>query len=79
MIRVYLKKLNKPFKIHVNGDMDLYTRCLKALLEEDIDVDTLVGDNMKLFTQIYSPLSLVSGKSSVNGSAAQYYTNIIRI
>ena len=44
-----------------------------------IDVDTLVGDNMKLFTQIYSPLSLVSGKSSVNGSAAQYYTNIIRI
>ena len=41
LIRVYLKKLNKPFKIHVNGDMDLYTRCLKALLEEDIDVDIL--------------------------------------
>ena len=41
LIRVYLKKLNKPFKIHVNGDMDLYTRCLKALLEEDVDVDIL--------------------------------------
>ena len=41
LIRVYLKKLDKPVKIHVNGDMDLYTRCLKSLLEENIDVDIL--------------------------------------
>lgn len=41
LIRVYLKKLDKPVKIHVNGDMDLYTRCLKSLLEENINVDIL--------------------------------------
>ncbi len=41
LIRVYLKKLDKPVKILVNGDMDLYTRCLKSLLEENIDVDIL--------------------------------------
>lgn len=41
LIRVYLKKLDKPVKILVNGDMDLYTRCLKTLLEENIDVDIL--------------------------------------
>ena len=41
LIRVYLKKLDKPVKIHVNGDMDLYTCCLKSLLEENIDVDIL--------------------------------------
>lgn len=41
LIRVYLKKLDKPVKIHVNGDMNLYTRCLKSLLEENIDVDIL--------------------------------------
>ncbi len=41
LIRVYLKKLDKPVKILVNGEMDLYTRCLKSLLEENIDVDIL--------------------------------------
>lgn len=41
LIRVYLKKLDEPVKILVNGDMDLYTRCLKTLLEENIDVDIL--------------------------------------
>lgn len=47
LIRVYLKKLDKPVKIHVNGDSNLYTRCLKTLLEEDIDVDCICEDWFK--------------------------------
>ena len=41
LICVYLKKLNKPVKIHVNGAMDLYTRCVRALLEENVDVNII--------------------------------------
>lgn len=44
-----------------------------------IDVDTLISDNMKLFTQLYKPLGLVEGKSSVNGTSSDFFTNIIRI
>ena len=41
LICAYLKKLNKPVKIHVNGAMDLYTRCVRALLEENVDVNII--------------------------------------
>ena len=41
LIRAYLKKLNKPVTIHVNGASDLYTRCVKALLEENVDVNLI--------------------------------------
>ena len=41
LIRAYLKKLNKPVKIHVNGAMDLYTRCVRGLLEENVDVNII--------------------------------------
>lgn len=41
LICVYLKKLNKPVTICVNGASDLYTRCLKALLEENVDVNII--------------------------------------
>lgn len=44
LIHVYLKKLNKPVHIHINGAYDLYTRCLKTLLEEDIDVNFICKD-----------------------------------
>lgn len=44
-----------------------------------IDVDTLISDNMKLFTQLYKPLGLVEGTSSVNGTSSDFFTNIIRI
>ena len=45
-----------------------------------IDVETLVEDNMKLFNQLYRPLGMSEGKTSVTGaSARKYYTNIIRI
>lgn len=44
-----------------------------------IDTETLVQDNMKLFTQLYRPLGLVPGKSTHNGETMTYYTNIIRI
>ena len=39
LIRVYLEKLNKPVKICINGTHDLYTRCLKSMLEQNVDVD----------------------------------------
>ena len=41
LIRAYLKKLNKPVKIHVNGAMDLYTRCVRVLLEKNVDVNII--------------------------------------
>ena len=41
LICAYLKKLNKPVKIHVNGAMDLYTRCVRVLLEENVDVNII--------------------------------------
>ena len=41
LIRAYLKKLNKPVTIHVNGASDLYTCCVKALLEENVDVNLI--------------------------------------
>ena len=44
LIRVYLRKLNKPVQIHVNGAYDLYTRCLKTLLEENMDVNLICKD-----------------------------------
>lgn len=44
-----------------------------------IDVETLVNDNMKLFTQLFNPLGLSSGTTSHNGSTMRYYTNIVRI
>lgn len=44
-----------------------------------IDVETLVADNMKLFAQLYRPLELSKGTSTLNGSSVAYYTNIVRI
>ena len=44
-----------------------------------IDTETLVSDNMKLFTQIFKPLGLVKGGTTHNGSSMTYYTNIVRI
>ena len=41
LIRVYLRKLNKPVKIQVNGARDLYTRCVKVLLEKNVDVNII--------------------------------------
>lgn len=41
-----------------------------------IDVDTLVSDNMALFTQLQKPLGFTAGKTGNNN---KYYTNIIRI
>lgn len=44
-----------------------------------IDVETLVSDNMSLFTQLYRPLGMSKGTTSHNGSSIAYYTNIVRI
>lgn len=44
-----------------------------------IDVQTLVNDNMKLFSQLYLPLGLSSGTAKGSGSQAKYYTSIVRI
>ena len=44
-----------------------------------IDTETLVEDNMKLFTQLYAPLGLTPGKTSVDGKNRKYYTNVVRI
>ena len=44
-----------------------------------IDTETLVEDNMKLFSQLYAPLGLTPGRTSVDGANRKYYTNVIRI
>ena len=44
-----------------------------------IDVETIVHDNMALFTQLMRPLSLAKGETTHNGSSMAYYTNIVRI
>lgn len=44
-----------------------------------IDAETLIGDNLKLFTQLYRPIGLVAGSSTHNGSAISYYTNVAKI
>lgn len=44
-----------------------------------IDTETLVVDNMSLFTQLYRPLGMAKGTTSHNGSQVSYYTNIVRI
>lgn len=44
-----------------------------------IDTETLVSDNMKLFTQLFRPLGMTKGTTTHNGSSMAYYTNIIRI
>ena len=44
-----------------------------------IDVETLVSNNMSLFTQLYKPLGLCRGDVSHNSKTMQYYTNIVRI
>ena len=44
-----------------------------------IDTETLVVDNMSLFTQLYRPLGMAKGTTSHNGSQVAYYTNIVRI
>ena len=41
-----------------------------------IDVETLVEDNMKLFSQIYASLGLSVGNTSAN---RKYYTSVIRL
>lgn len=44
-----------------------------------IDTETLVNDNMRLFSQLYLPLGLSSGTAKGNASQAKYYTSIVRI
>ncbi|MCM1230169.1 MAG: hypothetical protein NC489_08550 [Ruminococcus flavefaciens] len=44
-----------------------------------IDVETLVSDNMSLFTQLFKPLGFVPGKVTHRGTTQQYYTSIVRI
>ena len=44
-----------------------------------IDVETLVEDNMKLLVQLYRPLGLSQGSTSVNGVNRKYYTSIVRL
>lgn len=44
-----------------------------------IDVETLVNDNLKLFTQLQKPLGFTPGTTTHNGSTLTYYSNIVRI
>lgn len=44
-----------------------------------IDVETLVSDNMKLFTQLFRPLGMTKATTTHNGASMAWYTNIIRI
>ena len=44
-----------------------------------IDVETLVNDNLKLFTQLQKPLGFTPGSATHNGSTLTYYSNIVRI
>lgn len=44
-----------------------------------IDTETLVSDNMKLFTQLYRPLGLSDSTTTHNKAQMKYYTNIVRI
>lgn len=44
-----------------------------------IDVETLVSDNIKLFTQLFRPLGLSDGSTAVNKATARYYLNVMRI
>ncbi len=48
-------------------------------LLEIIDVETIISDNMKLFTQLYRPLGFKPGSNPYNGSQVKYYTNIIKL
>lgn len=61
--------------IALPNDMDEVPDWILAI----IDVDTLIGDNMKLFEQLYRPLGLQAGTSTNNGAQAKFYTNIIKI
>jgi len=44
-----------------------------------IDTETLVSDNLKLFTQLYKPLGMTPGNTTHNGNSMTYYMNIVRI
>lgn len=44
-----------------------------------IDVETLVDDNMRLFSQLYSSLGLSTGTASAGGISRKYYTSIVRL
>lgn len=44
-----------------------------------IDVETLVSDNMKLFTQLYRPLGFSEVSATHNKNQMKYYANIVRI
>lgn len=48
-------------------------------LLELIDIETIISDNMKLFTQLYRPLGFKPGTNSHNGTQVKYYTNIIKL
>lgn len=71
-----VKSKGKGIKaIAIPSDMDIVPDWLLAI----IDVETLVGDNMKLLTQLYKPLGLTPGTSRHNGNSIVYYTNVVRI
>ncbi|MCM1295205.1 MAG: hypothetical protein NC311_06660 [Muribaculaceae bacterium] len=44
-----------------------------------IDVETLVSDNMRLFTQLYKPLGFSEVTVNHNKNQMKYYCNIVRI
>ena len=44
-----------------------------------IDTESIIADNMKLFTQINKCLGLSGGATTHNGSNITYYSNIVRI
>lgn len=70
-----LKKGKGIKTIALPDDMDEVPDWVLAI----IDVNTLVNDNMALFTQLYRPLALAKGTTTHNGANMAYYTNIVRI
>ena len=61
--------------IALPNDVDKIPEWMLAI----IDVETLVNNNMALFTQIMKPLGLSKATTTHNGSQLTYYTNIVRI
>lgn len=61
--------------IALPNDMDEVPDWVLAI----IDVNTLVNNNMQLFTQLMLPLGLTSKTTTHNKSTMKYYTNIVRL
>lgn len=70
LVRLYLNKITQPVSICVNGANSLYERCLKSLLEKNIDVDIL----KKEWFQTASKLVLFGA-----GHVSQYVNKIAKL